>query len=83
MKISCLAQIMGDRLEGKSVGGGGTPSCPLRSDGGSDWSGIGVDGEKWSCLPCRLGIESTSVGYSHQRIKILYLTGTNVVPLKK
>lgn len=69
MKISSLAQIRGDRLEEKSVEGRGRPSCPLRADGGFDRSGVGVDGEKWGCLLCRLEIESTSLGYNHKKIK--------------
>lgn len=40
MNISSLAQILGDRLEEKSVGGRGRPSCPLRADSGFDWSGL-------------------------------------------
>lgn len=51
---------MGDRLEGRSMGG--RRSCLLRGDGGFDWTGVGVDGEKWGCFPCGLETESTSCG---------------------
>lgn len=69
MKISSLAQIRGDTLEEKSVEGRERPSCPLRADGDFDRNGVGVDGEKWGCFLCRLETESTSLGYSHERIK--------------
>lgn len=83
MKISSLAQIMGVRLEETNVGGRGRPSCPLRADGGFDWSGL--------VLMERSGVVS-SVGWKLSQqvwgtitrgLKNTLVNWDNVVPLKK